>query len=70
MTVGSRCPREGRNVPDVGAGHADVLEEMIAKFGQASSDSVLLVPPLPVPEQHGNEAQYDKEDCTTECDTP
>src|SRR6266446_5386868 len=38
MTHGPRCPREGRNVPedDVGAGQADVLEEMVAKFGQAS----------------------------------
>jgi hypothetical protein len=46
MTVGPRCPREGRNVPeeDVGAGHADVLEEIV-KFGQASSNPTLLDSP-------------------------
>ena len=66
------APRQRRNFPedDVGAGHADVLEEMIAKFGQASLDLAFLAPPLPVPEQHGSEAECDKEDCTTECGTP
>ena len=71
MTHGPRCPREGRNVPeeDVGAGHADVLEEIV-KFGQASSNPTLLDSPQPVPEHHGSQAECDKEDCTTECDTP
>jgi hypothetical protein len=66
------APRQHRNFPedDVGAGHADVLEEMIAKFGQASSDLALLAPSLPVPEPHGSDAECDKEDCTTECGTP
>jgi hypothetical protein len=66
------APRQHRNVAedDVGAGHADVLEEMIVKFGQASLDSTLLAPPLPVPEPHGSDAECDKDDCTTECGTP
>jgi hypothetical protein len=69
LTIRLAASRQRRNFPedDVDAGQADVLEEMIAKFGQASLDSALLVPPLPVPEQHGNKAQCDKEDCTTEC---
>jgi hypothetical protein len=67
-TIRLAASRQRRNFPedDVDAGQADVLEEMIAKFGQASLHSALLVPPLPVPELHGNEAQCDKEDCTTE----
>jgi hypothetical protein len=72
MTHGPRSPREGCNVPeeDVGAGHADVLEAMIVKFGQASSSPTLLDSPQPVPEHHGSQAECDKKDCTTECDTP
>jgi hypothetical protein len=66
------APRQRRDFPedDIGAAHADVLEEMIAKVGQASSDPALLAPPLPVPEQHGSDAKCDKQDCTTECGTP
>jgi hypothetical protein len=66
------APRQHRNFPedDVGAGQADVLEEMIVKFGQASSDQALPAPPLPVPKLHGSDAECDKEDCTTECGTP
>jgi len=66
------APRQRRGFAedDVGASQADVPEKMIAKFGQASSDQALPAPPLPVPEQHGSEAEYDKEDGTTECDTP
>jgi hypothetical protein len=39
-TMRLAASRQRRNFPedDVGAGQADVLEEMIAKFGQASSE--------------------------------
>jgi hypothetical protein len=67
IRLAASLQRRNFSEDDVDAGHADVLEEMIAKFGQASLDSALLVPPLPVPEQDGTEAQCDKEDCATEC---
>jgi hypothetical protein len=42
---------------EVGTRQADVLEDMIAKLGQASSDPALLAPSPPVPQQHGSEAE-------------
>jgi hypothetical protein len=61
----TRLPDDGRDVAetDVGAGEADVAEEMIVKLQKVCSDPARLNR-LAAPQERGNQATGKEKDCT------
>jgi len=60
-----RLPNDGRDVAetDVGAGEADIAEEMIVKLQKVCSDPARLNR-LAAPQERGNQATSTEKDCT------